>query len=159
MCPIVFQGHSSNFKVTQNKKSPILTRIVRFQTVTPVLIHPGVWEDAQSLMKNRLFESNLSKITRPVAAIKSLRFAFLVSGLCRRHGFGRVIQFCFGISVSNFMCVSFVAVGKSLKIFSYVAFKMAAWWPYWIFRFLHSNFSLVLIIKSTLQQHITDIYG
>ena len=26
-------------------------------------------------MKNQLFESNLSKITRPVAAIKSLRFA------------------------------------------------------------------------------------
>ena len=28
-------------------------------------------------MKNRWFESNLSKITRPVAAIKSLRFALL----------------------------------------------------------------------------------
>ena len=55
---------------------------------------------------------------------------FSVSGLCRWHGFGGVIQVCFGISVSNFMCMSFVAVGKSLRIFSYVAFKMAVWSPY-----------------------------
>ena len=32
----------------------------------------------------------------------------------------------FGISVSNFMCISFVAIGRSLTIVSYVAFKMAA---------------------------------
>ena len=30
--------------------------------------------------KNRRFESNLSKTTRPVAAIRSLRFAFLMDG-------------------------------------------------------------------------------
>ena len=29
-CPIVFQGHPSNFKVTQDKTSPILTQIGRF---------------------------------------------------------------------------------------------------------------------------------
>ena len=46
-CPIVFQGHPSNLKVTR--------------------------------AKNRWFGSNLSKITRPVAAIKSLRFALLAS--------------------------------------------------------------------------------
>ena len=50
-CPIIFQGHPSNFKVTRDKKSSILTRVERFRTVTQVLIHPGVWEDAQSLMK------------------------------------------------------------------------------------------------------------
>ena len=55
--------------------------------------------------------------------------------------------------------MSFVAVGRSLKIFSYVAFKMAAWWPYWIIWFLDFNFSLALNIKSRLQQHITDMYG
>ena len=44
------------------------------------------------------------------------------------HGFGSVTQVCFGISVSNFMCMSFVAVGRSLTIVSYVAFKMAALW-------------------------------
>ena len=50
---------------------------------------------------------------------------FSVSG---RHGFGSVTQVCFGISVSNLMCISFVAVGRSLTIVSYVAFKMAALW-------------------------------
>ena len=32
-CPIVFQGHPSNFKVTRYKTSPILTQIWRFQTI------------------------------------------------------------------------------------------------------------------------------
>ena len=48
---------------------------------------------------------------------------FSVSGW---HGFSSVTQVCFGISVSKFMCMSFVAVGKSLTIVSYVNFKMAA---------------------------------
>ena len=42
-------------------------------------------------------------------------------------------QVCFGISVSNFMCMSFVAVGRSLTIVSYVAFKMAALWFWTMF--------------------------
>ena len=50
---------------------------------------------------------------------------FSVSGW---HGFGSVTQVCFGISVSNFMCMSFVVVGRSLTIVSYVTFKMAALW-------------------------------
>ena len=32
-CPIVFQGHPSNFKVTRYKTSPILTQIGRSQTI------------------------------------------------------------------------------------------------------------------------------
>ena len=32
-CPIVFQGHPSNFKVIQDKTSPILTQIGRFRTI------------------------------------------------------------------------------------------------------------------------------
>ena len=48
MCPIVFQGHLSNFKVTRDKKLPILAWIGRFRTVTSVWIHRGVWYDAQS---------------------------------------------------------------------------------------------------------------
>ena len=32
-CPIVFQGHPSNFKVTQDKTSPNLTQIGRFRTI------------------------------------------------------------------------------------------------------------------------------
>ena len=49
-CPIVFQGHPSNFKVTQNKALPILTWIERFRTpVTPVWIHQWLWNNAKSL--------------------------------------------------------------------------------------------------------------
>ena len=33
-CPIVFQGHLSNFKVTWDKTSPILTQIGRFRTIS-----------------------------------------------------------------------------------------------------------------------------
>ena len=32
-CPIVFQGHPLNFKVTRDKTSPILTQIGRFRTI------------------------------------------------------------------------------------------------------------------------------
>ena len=32
-CPIVFQGHPSNFKFTRYKTSPILTQIGRFRTI------------------------------------------------------------------------------------------------------------------------------
>ena len=32
-CPIAFQGHPSNFKVTRDKTSPILTQIGRFRTI------------------------------------------------------------------------------------------------------------------------------
>ena len=98
-CPIAFQGHPSYFKVTWEKQSSILTCTECFRTVTPVWMHWWIWNDAHSLMwyrrgvplffvvihkisrshvlKNRQFESNLSKITRPVEAIKSLRFALL----------------------------------------------------------------------------------
>ena len=32
-CPFVFQGHPSNFKVTRDKTSPILTQIGHFRTI------------------------------------------------------------------------------------------------------------------------------
>ena len=47
-CPIVFQGHLSNFKVTQLKKLLILTQIRLFRTVTPVWIQWWLWNDAQT---------------------------------------------------------------------------------------------------------------
>ena len=103
-CPNVFQGHPSNFKVTWYKTSPILTQIGYFRTVgRSQLSNPPdlpCWRSSVkfeghsakkycrfwpklgvSRLKNRRFESNLSKITRPVAAIKSLRFA-LFYGRC-----------------------------------------------------------------------------
>ena len=116
-CPIVFQGHPSNFKVTWLKKMSIFTQIGRFRTVTPVLTHQWLRNDAQSLggisrghppllnsvgsgvvwvtglfslcihqismsheLKNWRFESNLRKITRPVARGGGVLTIFWVTG-------------------------------------------------------------------------------
>ena len=57
--------------------------------------------------------------------------------VCRRHGFRSVTHVRFGISISNFICMLFVAMG--LFIFVDVSFKMAAWQPYWTFRFPDST--------------------
>ena len=87
---VKLQGHTA-------KKTRLIWLIWRFRTVTPVWIHWWIWNDTQSLMlyrrhallvfgvnpsnlkvtraKIRPFESNLNNITRPFAAIKSLRFA------------------------------------------------------------------------------------
>ena len=78
--------------------------------------------------------------------------------VCRRHGFRSISEVCFGISISNFLCMLMVAIGRSLLIFSDVAFKMAAWRPYWIFWFPDSNFTLALNINFKLQQHNTYVY-
>ena len=83
---------------------------------------------------------------------------FSVSGLYRWQGFRDVSQVCFWISISNFICMLMVVIGKSLLIFSEVTFKMAAWWPYWIFWFPDSNFSLALNINSKLKWHNTYVY-
>ena len=79
--------------------------------------------------------------------------------VCRRHGFRSISQVSFGISISNFICMLMVAIGRSLLIFSVVTFKMASWRPYWIFWFPDSNFSLALNINFKLQRHNTYVYG
>ena len=79
--------------------------------------------------------------------------------VCRRHGFRSISQVCFGISISNFICMLMVAIGRSLLIFSNVTFKMAAWRPYWIFWFPDSNLTLSLNINFKLQRHNTYVYG
>ena len=79
--------------------------------------------------------------------------------VCRRHGFRSISQVCFWISISNFICMLMVAIGRSLLIFRVITFKMAAWRPYWIFWFQNSNFSLALNINFKLQRHNTYIYG
>ena len=83
---------------------------------------------------------------------------FSVSGLCRWHGFWSVSQICFGISISNFICMLMLVIVRSLLTFSNVTFKMAAWWPYWIFSFPDSNFSFALNINSKLKCHNTYVY-
>ena len=52
----------------------------------------------------------------------------------RWHGFRSVTQVCCGISILTFICMFFVAMGRSLFNFSNVTLKMAAWQPCWIFR-------------------------
>ena len=79
--------------------------------------------------------------------------------VCRRHGFRSISQVCFGNSISNFICLLMVAIGRSLLIFSDVTFKMAAWRPYWIFWFPDSSFTLALNINFKLQRHNTYVYG
>ena len=79
--------------------------------------------------------------------------------VCRRHGFRSISQVSFGISISNFICMLMVAIGRSLLIFSDVTPKMAAWRPYWIFWFPDCNFTLALNIDFTLQRHKTYVYG
>ena len=49
------------------------------------------------------------------------------------YGLGSVTQVCFGFSVSNFMCMSLVAVDRSLTIVSFVAFKIGALWFWTMF--------------------------
>ena len=67
-CPIDFQGHLSNFKVTQDKKLRILIRIERFLTLTPVWIDLWLLNDEQSLMQYRrgdlLFFKVICQISR-----------------------------------------------------------------------------------------------
>ena len=77
----------------------------------------------------------------------------------RRHGFRSISQVCFGISISNLLCMLMVAIGRSLLIFSDVTFKMAAWRPYWIFWFPDYNLTLDLNINFKLQRHNTYVYG
>ena len=79
--------------------------------------------------------------------------------VCRRHGFWSISQVCFGISLSNFICMLMVVKGRSLLIFRDITFKMAAWQPYWIFGFPDFNFTLALNINSKLQRHNTYVYG
>ena len=51
--PIVFEGHPSNFKVTEDQTSSILSRIGHFRSVTPVWIHWWLWNAAQRLKQHR----------------------------------------------------------------------------------------------------------
>ena len=52
-CPNVCHGHSSNFKVSRDKKSQMPTQIGGFWTVTPVWIHQWLSNVAQSLTYHR----------------------------------------------------------------------------------------------------------
>ena len=78
--------------------------------------------------------------------------------VCRRRGYRSISQVSFGISISNFICILMVAIGRNLLIFNDITIKMAAWRPYWIFWFPDSNFTLALNINYKLQRHNTNGY-
>ena len=52
-CSIALPGHLSNYKDTKNNIWLILTQIGCFRSVTRVLIHRWLWNDAQSLKQRR----------------------------------------------------------------------------------------------------------
>ena len=96
---IVFQGHLSHFKVIQTTKSPVWPRFQHFRTKASVSIHRRRCYDAQSFEEHRICallfcqghpshhtsmsrSQRLNKVTRLVAAIKSLRFAITVYCKC-----------------------------------------------------------------------------
>ena len=68
-CPIVFQGHPSNFKVSRDKTSPILTQIGRFRTIgRSQLSNPSDLPCSRSYIKFKVTwvkqSSNLTQIGR-----------------------------------------------------------------------------------------------
>ena len=92
MCPIVFQGHLSNFKVSLDKKPSILTQIGRFRTITLVWIHWWLWNDAQSLKQHRRGALSFFKVIRQISrshGTKNRQFwpELSVSGLQLRFEF------------------------------------------------------------------------
>ena len=131
-CPIVFQGHPSNFKVTQDKTSPILTQIGRFRTIgRSQLSNPSDLPFWCLCYVGFLYTPPNVVSGGGVYWIHLVRLSVCPS-VCRRHGFRIATWVCLRIQISNFMCMLFVAMA-SLLIFSDITFKMAAWRPYLIF--------------------------
>ena len=83
------------------------------------------------MARSLLIFSNVILQNGRLAAILDFSFLDSVGGMVFRS----VSQICFGISISNFICVLMVVKGRSLLTLSDVPFKMAAWWPFWNFGF------------------------
>ena len=66
-CPVVFQGHPSNFEVTRLRISPISTHIVRYRAVTPVWMHQWLWNATQSSMYYRSGALLLLNVTHQIS--------------------------------------------------------------------------------------------
>ena len=125
-------------------------------TLSDVIVHPchefNFYTPAQRSWRGGILDSPCPSVCLSVCP--SVR-----PSVCRWHGFRSISQVCFRISISNFICMLMVTIGRSLLIFSDVTFKMAAWRPYWIFLFPDSNFTLALNINFKLQWHNTYVYG
>ena len=68
MCPVVFQGHPSNFKVTWLKKLSFFTQIGRFRTVTQIWIHWWLLNYAPSLKQHRRGALLFFKVIRQISS-------------------------------------------------------------------------------------------
>ena len=101
---------------------------------------------------------------RNLHLLQNFNFKFHVHVVCvygqKRIDFHQIDfhQIDFWRLSQNFSSTLQVCMGRSLLILRYVAVKMAAWWPYWIFRFSDCNLSLALNFKSKLLQHISCVY-
>ena len=69
----MFQGHPSNFKVTQAKNSTTLTRIKCFRAIALVLIDEGLWNDTQSFKWHRRSVLLFFEIIRQISRSQGLK--------------------------------------------------------------------------------------
>ena len=74
-CPVVFQGHLSNFKVIRGKKSPILTQIWYFRTITTARVYQWLWNDDKSLKKVKWGALLFSKVIRHISKSEAAKNA------------------------------------------------------------------------------------
>ena len=81
-CPIVFQSHPSNFKVTRDKTSPLLTRIGRFRTIGRSQLSNPSDLPCSILNVSNKFEYQ----------IHHYKCSILVKNLCMQRGRLRVAQ-------------------------------------------------------------------
>ena len=118
-CPIVFQGHTSNCKVTRWKKLSILTRIERFLSVTPVWIHWWLWNIAQSLTQYRrgalLFLAAIKQLYEWyfLSVCLSVRLSVTPFWLCSHHC---IIMKFSGVITNDRSDVHAKGQGQSFKV-------------------------------------------
>ena len=136
--------HLTSFLFTLVWYFKIFFQFLQYWCYKPIFILTSYYTPAQRSWRGGILDSPCPSVCPSV---------------CRRHGFRSISQVCFGISISNFICMFMVAIGRSLLIFSDVTDKMAAWRPYWIFWFSDSNLTLALNINFKLQRHNTYVYG
>ena len=76
-CPIVFQGHPSNFKVTRDKTSPNLTQIGRFRTKgRSQLSNPSDLPCSRSSVKFQGRAAKKNRRFRPKLSVSILQLKF-----------------------------------------------------------------------------------
>ena len=109
-CPIDFESHLWNFKVTQDKKSLILTQIGRFQTVTQVWIHWWLRSNAQSLKKHRRVALLFFKVIRQISMWYRQKNRWFESSLSKISRSYQIPQICFVLSCMAQLTISEISL-------------------------------------------------